>query len=72
MPPEGERSGPWKGRPDNNSPAPMVADWAATEECAREWVAWTARRRWPEFAVNDDIWAASVTGWELCGGRSAA
>lgn len=44
-----------------------VADWAETFEDAERWVEWTARRRWPDFVANDQIWAGSVTSWELYG-----
>jgi hypothetical protein len=47
--------------------SPIVTEWADTYEDARRWVAWTARRRWPTYPVNDDIWAMSVTSWELTG-----
>ncbi len=40
-----------------------VADWADTYRAARYWVAWTARRRWPDHAANDAIWALSVADW---------
>lgn len=36
---------------------------ADTYEAASRWVAWTARRRWPDFAANDQIWALSVAAW---------
>jgi hypothetical protein len=49
-----------------------VAEWADVFEDAERWVHWSARRRWPEFTVNDEIWACSVTAWELHGQRSAA
>lgn len=51
---------------------PMVPTWTKTYEDAERWVCWTARRRWPTFAVNDHIWAASVTDWELHGRGAAA
>lgn len=41
-----------------------VTDWADTYESAERWVAWNARRRWPAFAVNDEVWALSVTAWQ--------
>lgn len=46
-----------------------VTDWAETYRAARCWVRWTARRRWPDFPCNDEIWAASVADWAR-GGRS--
>jgi len=65
--PEKERSGPPTGRPDTNSPAAIVPTWADTFADAERWVSWAARRRWPTFGVNDQIWASSVTSWELYG-----
>lgn len=51
------------------STIPQVADtWPDVYASARRWVCWTARRRWPTFAANDDIWAASVADWWV-GGR---
>lgn len=55
------------GRPDAS-----VAQWAQVYDCAQLWVAWNARRRWPDFTVNNEVWAMSVTGWELHGRRTAA
>lgn len=43
--------------------------WADTYHDAQRWVAWTARRRWPDFPTNDDVWAASAASWWL-GGRT--
>jgi hypothetical protein len=48
-----------------------VAQWAEVYECADRWVRWTARRRWPTHLVNDQVWAMSVTSWELHGRRAA-
>lgn len=54
-------------------PAAMVTtEWAEVYEDAERWVCWTARRRWPLFAVNDQIWACSVADWETSGGRRSA
>jgi hypothetical protein len=39
------------------------SDWSATYDCATRWVAWNARRRWPQFAANDEVWALSVAAW---------
>jgi hypothetical protein len=69
--PDEERSGPPTGRPDTNSPAATVATWADVYDSAERWVEWTARRRWPVFAVNDQIWACSVADWETSGRRAA-
>lgn len=49
--------------------ASVTDPWADTYRDARRWVAWNARRRWPDFPCNDDIWAASATSW-WHGGRS--
>lgn len=49
-----------------------VPSWGDVYEDAERWVTWTARRRWPDFAANDTIWAASVADWELHGKRVAA
>lgn len=40
-----------------------TAEWSETYDAARRWVAWNARRRWPMYAANDDVWALSVTAW---------
>lgn len=50
-------------------PAKVTDPWAETYADAERWVSWTARRRWPTFAVNDQVWAMSVTDW-YHGGRS--
>jgi hypothetical protein len=50
----------------------MVAEWAELYEDAERWVTWNARHRWPAWAVNDQIWASSVTSWELYGRQVAA
>ncbi|WP_433361948.1 hypothetical protein ACQPZX_29435 [Actinoplanes sp. CA-142083] len=49
-----------------------VLTWAEVYDDAERWISWTARRRWPDFAVNDQVWACSITAWELHGRRSAA
>lgn len=41
----------------------VIDPWAETYRDARRWVAWTARRRWPGFPCNDDLWAASAADW---------
>lgn len=56
------------GRPD----AMVAPEWAEVYADAERWVCWTARRRWPVFAVNDQIWACSVADWETSGRRTAA
>jgi hypothetical protein len=67
------RGGGPDSRPDaTNSTVAIVPTWAEVYEDAERWVEWTARRRWPAFAVNDQIWAGSVTSWELHGRRAAA
>ena len=71
MPPDDKRRGPGKGRPDITSTAPIVTDWSDIFADAERWVCWTARRRWPAFAVNDQIWACSVADWETSGRRAA-
>lgn len=50
---------------------PMVADWAEVYEDAERWVRWSARRRWPNFGANTQVWACSVASWELHGRRAA-
>jgi hypothetical protein len=72
MSPENERGDPGQSRPNTiASTTPIVSTWADVHEDAQRWVRWTARRRWPGFACNDAIWAASVTDWELHGRRAA-
>jgi hypothetical protein len=44
----------------NNSRLPRDDD---PYDAARLWVAWTARRRWPDYPANDDVWAVSVASW---------
>ena len=55
------------GRPGVN-----VAEWADVYESAELWVSWNARRQWPTFTCNDQIWACSVTSWDRSGRRAAA
>jgi hypothetical protein len=43
----------------------MVAEWNDTYAAAREWVRLNGRRRWPDFAVNDSVWALSIASWWL-------
>lgn len=45
----------------NTTVAPEL--WACTYDSARLWVKWSARRQWPQFAANDDVWALSVASW---------
>lgn len=54
---------------DGENVSSSVTEWSAAYADARRWVAWTARRRWPAFPCNDDIWAASVADWHR-GGRT--
>jgi hypothetical protein len=39
-----------------------IDEFADTYDAARFWVEWNARRRWPDFPANDDVWAMSVAG----------
>lgn len=71
MSPEEERSGPPQAAPTTITSA-RIPTWGEVYECAELWVCWTARRRWPTFAVNDQIWASSVTDWETSGRKAAA
>lgn len=68
---EDERGGPGRSRPDTNSTTASIATWAEAYESAELWVTWNARRRWPLFAVNDQIWACSVADWAASGRRAA-
>lgn len=45
------------------STSTKVTDWAETYTAARRWVEWNARRRWPDYAANDDVWALSAAAW---------
>lgn len=47
----------------------VVDPWPAAYETARYWVRWTARRRWPRYAANDDVWAMSAASWWVGGRR---
>ncbi len=44
--------------------ATTVPTWSDTFTAAQTWIRWTARRRWPHFPANDDVWALSITAWE--------
>lgn len=40
-------------------------EFADAYAAALRWVAWNARRRWPDHPTNDDVWALSVAAWEV-------
>jgi hypothetical protein len=70
VPPEEERGDDRHSRPDantNTDALTMLAAWPEVYDSAERWVEWTARRRWPNFGANDQIWASSVASWELYG-----
>lgn len=65
MSPPTERTGP---REETRPATPSIqsitaAEWSEAYTCARRWVAWSARRRWPDYACNDEVWAMSVAAW---------
>lgn len=49
----------------NTDDLTVAADprWNDAYACARLWVAWSARRRWPHHPANDDVWALSAASW---------
>lgn len=68
------RTGPHsRARPATPSDALIMTragdTWPEVYRAASLWVATVARRRWPAFATNDDIWAASVADWWVGGAR---
>jgi hypothetical protein len=73
----GDQSGGARGNIDDNDSTSMVTRgstetvdaWSDTYTSARDWVELNARRRWPDFPCNDEIWAMSVTAWWLGDGR---
>jgi hypothetical protein len=69
--PDEERGGSLPSHPDADSTTASIATWADTYAEAQRWVRWNARRRWPAFPCNNDVWAASVTDWETSGRRVA-
>lgn len=72
MPRSEERGSGRHSRPDaTNSTTPIVPAWTEVYEDAERWVSWNARRRWPAYLVNDQIWAMSVADWETYGRRAA-
>jgi hypothetical protein len=46
--------------------------WADVYASATAWINAVAQPRWPEFAVNDAVWAVSIADWATRGRRSAA
>jgi hypothetical protein len=61
-------SGPASSRRNELS----VDAWHDAYVSALRWVMWTGRKRWPDAATNDLVWAMSITEWWLgpgAGGR---
>lgn len=72
VPLEEERGSGRHSRPDaTNSTVAIVPTWAEVFEDAERWVTWNGRRRWPNVALNDQVWAVSIADWATYGRRAA-